>query len=272
VGWAVQGVLPRGETDLSSIRALTRTLKTGASQKDTLTRTLKTGASQILATADRAGTLSLMHFPCPEPEAPRRSAQGHCSYPSGLVFARGDSCLISTGGPDNAVLQWRHITEGEHGGSAADTLHARAAPRVPLEDPEAEEKWQEARQQRALQWALNEGLRQAGEAVEQVKWHRQDQLLGPTRWKPDRAVSDRCIMPPDEVLVLEHVYAMRGLDCTSTAAFIRTAQDMKVQAWKGGVLYFAGGLAVQHDTVQNLQALRSVGMKNVTAQAVSQDQ
>ena len=36
----------------------------------------------------------------------------------------------------------------------------------------------------------------------------------------------------------------------------------------------AGGLGVQHDTVQNQQreALRSVGMKDVTAQAVSQDQ
>ena len=61
VGWGVQGLLPRGEKDLAAVRALTRSRKVGF--------------NQILATADSAGTLSLLHFPSPEPEALRRSAQ-----------------------------------------------------------------------------------------------------------------------------------------------------------------------------------------------------
>ena len=73
------------------------------------------------------------------------------------------------------MLQWRHLAERARGSGAADVLHARAAPRAVLSDPDEEAERQAAERERE---------RRAGEALESVRWLKQDQLAGPRAFEP----------------------------------------------------------------------------------------
>ena len=82
---------------------------------------------------------------------------------------------VPAGGLDCSVLQWRHLAERARGSGAADVLHARAAPRAVLSDPDEEAERQAAERERE---------RRAGEALESVRWLKQDQLAGPRAFEP----------------------------------------------------------------------------------------
>lgn len=55
------------------------------------------------------GATSLPSDPLLFPQAPSHTYSGHSSHVTNIAFLHDDSLLLSTGGVDTSVLQWRLV-------------------------------------------------------------------------------------------------------------------------------------------------------------------
>ncbi|XP_050988788.1 echinoderm microtubule-associated protein-like 1 isoform X6 [Labeo rohita] len=66
-------------------------------------------AKRLLVTGDDFGKVHLFSFPCSQSRAPGHIYGGHSSHVTNVNFLYDDSHLISTGGKDMSVMQWRVV-------------------------------------------------------------------------------------------------------------------------------------------------------------------
>ena len=89
LGWPVQGIWPPF-ADGTDINAVARS---------------RSGA--LLATGDDSGMVKLFNYPCPHPRFTFTEFGGHAAHVTNVRWCRDDAILVSVGGRDRAVLQWR---------------------------------------------------------------------------------------------------------------------------------------------------------------------
>ncbi|KAM5129260.1 echinoderm microtubule-associated protein-like 1 isoform 2-T2 [Mantella aurantiaca] len=89
LGFQVFGVWPEGSdgTDLNAI--------------------CRSGDQKFLATGDDFGKVHLFSYPCSQFRASSHAYGGHSSHVTNVTFLHEDSHLISTGGKDMSIMQWR---------------------------------------------------------------------------------------------------------------------------------------------------------------------
>ncbi|XP_074069165.1 echinoderm microtubule-associated protein-like 1 isoform X2 [Macrotis lagotis] len=91
LGFHVFGVWPEG-SDGTDINAVCRSHK-----------------KKLLSTGDDFGKVHLFSYPCSQFRAPSHVYGGHSSHVTNVDFLYEDSHLISTGGKDTSIMQWRVI-------------------------------------------------------------------------------------------------------------------------------------------------------------------
>ncbi|KAG8514417.1 Echinoderm microtubule-associated protein-like 1, partial [Galemys pyrenaicus] len=64
---------------------------------------------KLLSTGDDFGKVHLFSYPCSQFRAPSHVYSGHSSHVTSVDFLCDDSHLISTGGKDTSIMQWRVI-------------------------------------------------------------------------------------------------------------------------------------------------------------------
>ncbi|XP_067098861.1 echinoderm microtubule-associated protein-like 1 isoform X1 [Osmerus mordax] len=69
----------------------------------------RSNENRLLATGDDFGKVHLFSFPCSQVRAPSHVYSGHSSHVTNVNFLYDDSCLVSTGGKDMSVMQWRIV-------------------------------------------------------------------------------------------------------------------------------------------------------------------
>ncbi|XP_030069783.1 echinoderm microtubule-associated protein-like 1 isoform X1 [Microcaecilia unicolor] len=91
LGFHVFGVWPEG-SDGTDINAVCRSLE-----------------KKLLSTGDDFGKVHLFSYPCSQFRAPSHVYGGHSSHVTNVDFLYEDSHLISTGGKDTSIMQWRVV-------------------------------------------------------------------------------------------------------------------------------------------------------------------
>uniref|UniRef100_A0A8D3BNM3 Echinoderm microtubule-associated protein-like 4 n=1 Tax=Scophthalmus maximus TaxID=52904 RepID=A0A8D3BNM3_SCOMX len=91
LGYHVFGVWPEG-SDGTDINALIRSHN-----------------RKVLALADDFCKVHLFSFPCSTPKAPSHKYSAHSSHVTNVSFLCDDRHLISTGGKDTSIMQWRLV-------------------------------------------------------------------------------------------------------------------------------------------------------------------
>ena len=94
LGWPVQGIWPPS-TSGDDINYVCR-----SSGKPT-------GEYELLAVADDFGKVKLMRYPSLQKGSKAVVGVGHSSHVTCVKFSPNDELLVSTGGEDNCVFQWR---------------------------------------------------------------------------------------------------------------------------------------------------------------------
>jgi len=90
LGWPVQGIWPQ-YADGTDINALDRS-----------------GSGKLVVTADDFGKLKLFNYPCLTKGAAHHEYRGHSSHVTNARFTGNDTHVITTGGNDRAIFQWKH--------------------------------------------------------------------------------------------------------------------------------------------------------------------
>ncbi|XP_075060265.1 echinoderm microtubule-associated protein-like 4 isoform X2 [Mixophyes fleayi] len=111
LGFQVFGVWPEG-SDGTDINALVRSHN-----------------RKVIALADDFCKVHLFQYPCSKPKAPSHKYSAHSSHVTNVSFAHNDNHLISTGGKDMSIMQWRLIEKVSL--SQSDNLVEISAPIAP---------------------------------------------------------------------------------------------------------------------------------------------
>lgn len=69
----------------------------------------RTNDKSLLVTGDDFGKVHLLTYPCSQFRAPGNIYGGHSSHVTNVSFLYDDSYLVSTGGKDMSVMQWRIV-------------------------------------------------------------------------------------------------------------------------------------------------------------------
>ncbi|KAM6460440.1 echinoderm microtubule-associated protein-like 4 isoform 5-T5 [Liasis olivaceus] len=91
LGFQVFGVWPEG-SDGTDINALVRSHN-----------------RKVIAVADDFCKVHLFQYPCSKAKAPSHKYSAHSSHVTNVSFTHNDSHLISTGGKDTSIIQWRLV-------------------------------------------------------------------------------------------------------------------------------------------------------------------
>ncbi|XP_026186854.1 echinoderm microtubule-associated protein-like 3 isoform X2 [Mastacembelus armatus] len=73
-------------------------------------------SERVVAVADDFCKVHLFQYPCPKPKAPSHKYDGHGSHVTNVCFTHSDSHLLSIGGKDTCIFQWK-VIGGEVGES-----------------------------------------------------------------------------------------------------------------------------------------------------------
>lgn len=91
LGFQVFGVWPEG-SDGTDINALVRSHN-----------------RKVIAVADDFCKVHLFQYPCSKAKAPSHKYSAHSSHVTNVSFTHNDSHLISTGGKDMSIIQWKLV-------------------------------------------------------------------------------------------------------------------------------------------------------------------
>ncbi|XP_037663698.1 echinoderm microtubule-associated protein-like 4 isoform X3 [Choloepus didactylus] len=91
LGFHVFGVWPEG-SDGTDINALVRSHN-----------------RKVIAVADDFCKVHLFQYPCSKPKAPSHKFSAHSSHVTNVSFTHNDSHLVSTGGKDMSIIQWKLV-------------------------------------------------------------------------------------------------------------------------------------------------------------------
>ncbi|XP_038154239.1 echinoderm microtubule-associated protein-like 4 isoform X2 [Cyprinodon tularosa] len=109
LGYHVFGVWPEG-SDGTDINALMRSHN-----------------RKVIALADDFCKVHLFAYPCSRFKAPSHKYSAHSSHVTNVSFLYSDSHLISTGGKDTSIMQWRLVRKSSL--SLSDGIISKSAPR-----------------------------------------------------------------------------------------------------------------------------------------------
>ncbi|KAG7511719.1 echinoderm microtubule-associated protein-like 4 isoform X1 [Solea senegalensis] len=112
LGYHVFGVWPEG-SDGTDINALIRSHN-----------------RKVIARADDFCKVHLFAYPCSTAKAPSYKYSAHSSHVTNVSFLYNDSHLISTGGKDTSIMQWRLVEKSSicHDGHLSNSTSRRADP------------------------------------------------------------------------------------------------------------------------------------------------
>ena len=102
LGWPVQGIWAPG-MDGADVNAVARS-----------------HSGHLVATSDDFGKVRLFRYPCVKENSSSLSYAGHSSHVTNIRWSVADECLISTGGNDKTIMQWRHTMSGSAAAKADD--------------------------------------------------------------------------------------------------------------------------------------------------------
>merc|ERR1711865_405993 len=102
----------------------------------------RSASQKLIATSDDYGKLKLFRYPCLTKGCGAAEFRGHSSHVTNVKFSLGDTHLISTGGNDKCVFQWKlDIDEEVEDGAEPEVIPEEEAPaEEEVEDEEGEEK------------------------------------------------------------------------------------------------------------------------------------
>ncbi|XP_008433154.1 echinoderm microtubule-associated protein-like 3 isoform X1 [Poecilia reticulata] len=90
---------------------------------------------KVVAVADDFCKVHLFQYPCPKPKAPSHKYEGHGSHVTNVCFTHNDSHLLSIGGKDTCILQWKVTGSGV--GESRETLASASSTSTSSPEPPA---------------------------------------------------------------------------------------------------------------------------------------
>ncbi|KAM9770291.1 LOW QUALITY PROTEIN: echinoderm microtubule-associated protein-like 6 [Menidia menidia] len=186
-------------------------------------------SSAVLAAGDQQGLVRLYRFPCLKKGAKYKRYPGHSAHVTGVRWSSDLQWVVSTGGADHAVFQWRFLPEGVMNGVLEPLLQEGYADSNSGESDSDVSDVPE----------LDSDIEQEAQTSYERQVYKED--LPQLRKKLVGSLKRQ--KAPEEGLHLQFVHGYRGFDCRNNLFYSQT----------GEVLYHVAAVAVVYNRLQHSQ-------------------
>uniref|UniRef100_A0A673H1Y5 Echinoderm microtubule-associated protein-like 6 n=1 Tax=Sinocyclocheilus rhinocerous TaxID=307959 RepID=A0A673H1Y5_9TELE len=188
-------------------------------------------SSAVLVTGDDFGLVKLFRFPCLKKAAKFKKYIGHSAHVTNVRWSHDLQWVLSTGGADHSVLQWRFLPEGFG--------VAHIAPDYAFLYSYADSNSGESDSDLSDVPELDSDIEQEA----QINYERQVYKEDLPQLKKKLAGSLKRQKAPDEGLRLQFVHGYRGCDCRNNLFYTQA----------GEVVYHVAAVAVVYNRQQHTQ-------------------
>ncbi|XP_074248945.1 echinoderm microtubule-associated protein-like 5 isoform X5 [Saimiri boliviensis] len=190
---------------------------------------------QVLVTADDYGIIKLFRYPCLRKGAKFRKYIGHSAHVTNVRWSHDYQWVISIGGADHSVFQWKFIPERK----LKDALHI--APQESLADSNSDESDSDLSDVPEL----DSEIEQETQLTYRRQVYKEDlpQLKEQCKEKQKSATSKRRERAPGNSIRLHFVHGYRGYDCRSNLFYTQI----------GEIVYHVAAVGVIYNRQQNTQ-------------------
>uniref|UniRef100_A0A3P9NF13 Echinoderm microtubule-associated protein-like 6 n=1 Tax=Poecilia reticulata TaxID=8081 RepID=A0A3P9NF13_POERE len=186
-------------------------------------------SSAVLVTGDDLGLIKLFRFPCLKKGAKFKKYIGHSAHVTNVRWSNDLQWVISTGGADHAVFQWRFLPEGVMNGVLEPLLQEGYA------DSNSGESDSDVSDVPELDSDI--------EQEAQTNYDRQVYKEDLSQLKKKLIGSLKRQKAPEEGLRLQFVHGYRGFDCRNNLFYTQT----------GEVVFHVAAVAVVYHRAQHSQ-------------------
>ncbi|MED6272218.1 Echinoderm microtubule-associated protein-like 6 [Characodon lateralis] len=186
-------------------------------------------SSAVLVTGDDLGLIKLFRFPCLKKGAKFKKYTGHSAHVTNVRWSNDLQWVISTGGADHAVFQWRFLPEGVMNGVLEPLLQEGYA------DSNSGESDSDVSDVAELDSDI--------EQEAQTNYERQVYKEDLPQLKKKLIGSLKRQKAPEEGLRLQFVHGYRGFDCRNNLFYTQT----------GEVVFHVAAVAVIYHRLQHSQ-------------------
>ena len=208
IGWPVQGIWPPCSSG-DDINAVDRDKK-----------------MKVIVTADDFGKVKLFKYPCAIEKANFKKFVGHSSHVTCVRFTQSDNYVISTGGNDKSIFQWKYVRddEGETEGERYEELD------IEENNPDDDNKFSNFKEE---------------EFEEGDQFSASKPFLGEVKASTPKSfvVSKMAGEAPKESIKLKYVFGYRAFD---------TRNNLKYSS-EGKIVYHTAALGVVMNKEENTQ-------------------
>ncbi|EAW81394.1 echinoderm microtubule associated protein like 5, isoform CRA_b [Homo sapiens] len=190
---------------------------------------------QVLVTADDYGIIKLFRYPCLRKGAKFRKYIGHSAHVTNVRWSHDYQWVISIGGADHSVFQWKFIPERK----LKDAVHI--APQESLADSHSDESDSDLSDVPEL----DSEIEQETQLTYRRQVYKEDlpQLKEQCKEKQKSATSKRRERAPGNSIRLHFVHGYRGYDCRSNLFYTQI----------GEIVYHVAAVGVIYNRQQNTQ-------------------
>ncbi|TRY96368.1 hypothetical protein DNTS_033743 [Danionella cerebrum] len=186
-------------------------------------------SSAVLVTGDDFGLVKLFRFPCLKKAAKFKKYIGHSAHVTNVRWSHDLQWVVSTGGADHAVFQWRFLPEGVMNGVLEPLL----------QEAYADSNSGESDSDLSDVPELDSDIEQEA----QINYERQVYKEDLPQLKKKLAGSLKRQKAPDESLRLQFVHGYRGCDCRNNLFYTQA----------GEVVYHVAAVVVVYNRQQHTQ-------------------
>ncbi|XP_064621338.1 echinoderm microtubule-associated protein-like 6 [Lineus longissimus] len=183
--------------------------------------------SECIVTGDDFGLVKLFKFPSLKKGAKFRKYVGHSAHVTNARFSHDKQRVITTGGGDHAVFQWRFVPEGMAGDDDGQAIGTNAYVDSNSEDSDSDV---------SDVGELDSDL----EAEKQKNYDRdvykEDMKVLKKSMKSEMRAGQKRNSPPDSGLKLEFVHGYRGYDCRNNLFYTQNG-DIVYHVAAVGIVY-----------------------------------
>lgn len=174
---------------------------------------------QTLASADDFGLVKLFRYPCPVEKAAYQKYNGHSAHVTNVRFNKRGDYLISTGGGDLSIFQWKFGNQEEERRETEQYKNAV------LENPEGDDDGDDM-------FGEVEEMGEGDQALAVKPFLGQVAHSIPTGWKETKDSG----AAPDGALKLKYAHGFRSFDTRGNLKYIANGQVVFTTAAVGVVL------------------------------------
>lgn len=194
--------------------------------------------NEVLVTGDDFGLVKLFRFPCLRKGAKFRKYVGHSAHVTNVRFSHDMMRVISVGGGDHAIFQWRYLPEGSHGDDTDDAdggayLESNSD-ESDSEASDVDEVDSDIENERQINYGRTLYREDLPALKERMKLSKGEQQ------KEDNVPRQK---PPSQGLKLEFVFGYRGYDCRSNLFYTQS----------GEIVYHVAALGIAYDREHHKQ-------------------